>query len=91
LLTQLQSDLSDLTLPETNCKAFAAHEELNAASRSYSRDDQTRLATGKLQTIDNQIDPTTGTAKLKAYSTTRQQLWPNQFVNANLLLRNAKE
>ena len=33
---------------------------------AFSRDDQTKLATGKLLTIDNQIDPTTGTAKLKA-------------------------
>ncbi len=33
---------------------------------AYSRDDHTKLATGKLLTIDNQIDQTTGTAKLKA-------------------------
>ena len=32
---------------------------------AYSRDDQTKLGTGKLLTIDNQIDQTTGTAKLK--------------------------
>ena len=42
-------------------------------------------------TIDNQIDPTTGTAKLKAvFSNTDNQLWPNQFVNANLLLETRK-
>jgi multidrug efflux system membrane fusion protein len=58
---------------------------------AFSRDDQTKLATGKLQTIDNQIDPTTGTAKLKAvFSNTDNQLWPNQFVNANLLLETRK-
>jgi multidrug efflux system membrane fusion protein len=44
-----------------------------------------------LLTIDNQIDPTTGTAKLKAvFSNTDNQLWPNQFVNANLLLETRK-
>jgi multidrug efflux system membrane fusion protein len=58
---------------------------------AYSRDDQTRLATGKLQTIDNEIDVTTGTAKLKAVFDNRDnQLWPNQFVNANLLLETQK-
>jgi multidrug efflux system membrane fusion protein len=54
---------------------------------AFSRDDQTKLATGKLLTIDNQIDPTTGTAKLKAVFDNRDnKLWPNQFVNADLLL-----
>ena len=54
---------------------------------AYSRDDQTKLSTGKLLTIDNQIDPTTGTAKLKAvFDNHERALWPNQFVNAHLLL-----
>ena len=54
---------------------------------AYSRDDQTKLATGKLMTIDNQIDPTTGTGKLKAvFQNTEGALWPNQFVNIHLLL-----
>ena len=58
---------------------------------AYSRDDQTKLATGKLLTIDNQIDQTTGTAKLKAvFDNKDNQLWPNQFVNANLLLETRK-
>jgi multidrug efflux system membrane fusion protein len=59
---------------------------------AFSRDDQTKLATGKLLTIDNQIDPTTGTAKLKAvFANTDNQLWPNQFVNADLLLETRKD
>jgi multidrug efflux system membrane fusion protein len=59
---------------------------------AYSRDNQTKLATGKLETIDNQIDPTTGTAKLKAvFDNKDNQLWPNQFVNANLLLETRKK
>ena len=54
---------------------------------AYSRDDQNKLATGKLLTIDNQIDPSTGTGKLKAVFDNRERtLWPNQFVNARLLL-----
>src|SRR6185369_2896641 len=48
---------------------------------------QTSLDTGKLLTIDNQIDPTTGTGKLKAvFDNKTRNLWPNQFVNVKLLL-----
>jgi multidrug efflux system membrane fusion protein len=55
--------------------------------KAYSRDNGTELATGKLLTIDNQIDPTTGTYRLKAvFENTDRALWPNQFVNARLLL-----
>ena len=58
----------------------------------YSRDDQTKLSTGKLLTIDNQIDATTGTAKLKAvFENPDNILWPNQFVNVHLLLETRKD
>jgi multidrug efflux system membrane fusion protein len=54
---------------------------------AYSRDDQTKLAEGTLLTIDNQIDQTTGTGRLKAvFNNADNALWPNQFVNARLLL-----
>jgi multidrug efflux system membrane fusion protein len=59
---------------------------------AFSRDDQTKLASGKLLTIDNQIDSSTGTAKLKAvFDNKDNQLWPNQFVNADLLLETRKD
>src|SRR5712692_8042616 len=51
------------------------------------RDDTARIATGKLATIDNQIDPTTGTYKLKSiFSNEDNTLFPNQFVNVHLLV-----
>jgi multidrug efflux system membrane fusion protein len=54
---------------------------------AYDREQKRRLATGVLLTIDNQIDPTTGTVRLKAVFQNRQnELYPNQFVNARLLL-----
>jgi len=54
---------------------------------AYNRDLNTRLATGSLLTIDNQIDPTTGTVKLKAiFRNDNDALFPNQFVNARLLV-----
>ena len=52
---------------------------------------QTKLTTGKLLTIDNQIDQTTGTGKLKAvFANKANELWPNQFVNIHLLLETQK-
>jgi multidrug efflux system membrane fusion protein len=54
---------------------------------AYSRDDSTKLASGKLVTLNNQIDPATGTDKLKAvFENTDGALWPNQFVNIRLLI-----
>jgi multidrug efflux system membrane fusion protein len=59
---------------------------------AYTRDDQTKIATGKLVTINNQIDPTTGTDKLKAiFDNKDHTLWPNQFVNIRLLLETKKD
>jgi multidrug efflux system membrane fusion protein len=58
---------------------------------AYDRDNTTKLATGKLLTIDNQIDTTTGTYKLKAvFDNTRNELFPNQFVNVHLLVDTKK-
>jgi membrane fusion protein, multidrug efflux system len=46
-----------------------------------------KLATGTLETLDNQIDPTTGTVKFKAiFTNDDESLFPNQFVNARLLV-----
>jgi multidrug efflux system membrane fusion protein len=53
----------------------------------YDRSQQQKLATGKLMTIDNQIDTTTGTVKLRAEFDNRTAvLFPNQFVNTRLLV-----
>ena len=53
----------------------------------YSRDLKTKLATGTLLTLDNQIDPNTGTVRFKAvFSNEDNALFPNQFVNARLLV-----
>ena len=51
----------------------------------FNRDGTQHLSTGRLVTADNQIDPTTGTVKLKAvFDNTAEALFPNQFVNARL-------
>lgn len=68
-----------------------AIQEALAAGRppvlAYTSDDKTELDKGTLLTLDNAIDSTTGTIKLKAtFPNARSQLWPGQFVNARLLL-----
>jgi multidrug efflux system membrane fusion protein len=54
---------------------------------AFDRDDTTKITTGKLLTVDNQIDTTTGTYKLKAvFGNENNILFPNQFVNIHLLV-----
>src|SRR5437660_6194302 len=88
VLTQLQPIAVLFTLPEDNLPAVSQHMRASTLEvEAYSRDDQTKLGNGKLLTIDNQIDPTTGTGKLKAvFENQERALWPNQFVNVRLLL-----
>jgi multidrug efflux system membrane fusion protein len=92
ILTQLQPIAVIFTLTEDVLPSVAQHMRKGTLEvDAFSRDDQTKLATGKLLTIDNQIDPTTGTAKLKAvFDNKDNALWPNQFVNADLLLETRK-
>jgi multidrug efflux system membrane fusion protein len=58
---------------------------------AYDRNNTQKIATGKVQVIDNQIDTTTGTVKLRAvFSNKDNSLFPNQFVNARLLVKMLK-
>jgi len=71
-------------------KRFASGETMTV--EAYDRDGRTLLATGKLVTIDNQIDATTGTVKLRAeFPNTDDVLFPNQFVNVQLLVEQLKD
>jgi len=92
VITQLQPIAVIFTLPEDNLPTVAQHMQHGTLQvEAYSRDDQTKLATGTLLTIDNQIDQTTGTDKLKAVFENKDNLlWPNQFVNVRLLLETRK-
>lgn len=92
ILTQLQPIAVIFTLTEDVLPTVSQHMKKGTLEvDAFSRDDQTKLATGTLLTIDNQIDPTTGTAKLKAvFDNKDNALWPNQFVNADLLLETRK-
>lgn len=93
VITQLQPISVLFTLPEDQLPNVARHMHLEPLEvDAYSRDDQTKLATGKLLTIDNQIDPTTGTGRLKSvFDNKGRMLWPNQFVNVHLLLETQRD
>jgi len=93
VITQLHPIAVVFTLPEDQLQSVATRMRQGTLEvDAYSRDDQTKLATGKLLTIDNQIDQTTGTAKLKAiFDNPNNELWPNEFVNARLLLETRKD
>src|SRR5271165_2781062 len=93
VITQMHPIAIVFTLPEDQLQAVRQRMKLGALPVDvYSRDDQTKLSTGKLLTIDNQIDQTTGTAKFKAvFENPDNNLWPNQFVNVHLLLETRKD
>ena len=93
VITQLHPIAVVFTLPQEQLQIVRERMKKGALEvDAYSQNDQTKLATGKLQTIDNQIDPTTGTAKLKAvFDNPDSMLWPNEFVNAHLLLEVRKD
>jgi membrane fusion protein, multidrug efflux system len=89
VITQLDPIAVIFTIPEDNLpqveQALKAGRQLPV--EAYDRDLQHKLATGSLLTTDNQIDPTTGTVKLKAiFPNKTGGLFPNQFVNARLLV-----
>jgi len=89
VITQTQPIAVTFTLPETQLPEVLA--QVRAGNRlrveAYDRADTTRIAAGELETIDNQIDVATGTVKLKArFDNADQMLFPNQFVNARLLV-----
>jgi membrane fusion protein, multidrug efflux system len=88
VITQLQPIAVIFSLPQDQLSQVMAklHGE-QLAVEAFDRDDTTKIATGKLLTIDNQIDTTTGTYKLKAvFNNEKNILFPNQFVNIHLLV-----
>jgi multidrug efflux system membrane fusion protein len=92
-ITQTQPIAVSFTIPENQLVAvrgayLAAEKSANALPvEAWDRSEQSLLATGKLTTLDNQIDASTGTLRMKAqFDNTDDSLFPNQFVNARLHL-----
>ncbi|WP_263410589.1 efflux RND transporter periplasmic adaptor subunit [Terriglobus tenax] len=91
VITQMHPIAVIFTLPEDQLpevlKRTRAGQKLKV--EAYDRSNTNLLATGSLLTADNQIDTTTGTAKLKAvFDNNDNTLFPNQFVNVRLVLEN---
>jgi membrane fusion protein, multidrug efflux system len=89
IITQLQPITVVFTIPEDSIPTVL--ERLQHGVRlpveAYDREQRRKLADGALLTIDNQVDPTTGTVRLKAeFPNTDNRLFPSQFVNARLLI-----
>ncbi len=91
IITQLQPISVIFTLPEDNLPRVLPmlRSGRHLAVEAYDRGDTTHLGTGSVLTVDNQIDTTTGTDKVKAvFSNADHALFPNQFVNVRLILEN---
>lgn len=89
VITKLQPITVVFAIPEDNLpqvlSKYQAGEKLTADA--YNREETKKIATGYLLAVDSQIDPTTGTVKLKAiFENTDNALFPNQFVNIHLLV-----
>ena len=90
IITQVQPIAVIFTLPQDQLPQVfdKLHKGLaQLPVEAYDRDNVAKIAGGKLLTIDNQIDTTTGTYKLKAvFNNEDNSLFPNQFVNTHLLV-----
>ena len=89
VIAQLKPISVIFTLPEDNLPALLKRVNAGATLQvtAFDRSGKTKIATGQLTTFDNQIDVTTGTFKLRAtFDNSDEMLFPNQFVNTQLLL-----
>ncbi len=94
VITQIQPISVLFTVPEDNLQAIAKRLQAGAVlpATAYDRSGANKIADGSLQTFDSQIDPTTGTIKLRAqFPNEAKTLYPNQFVNIRLLLDTHKD
>jgi multidrug efflux system membrane fusion protein len=89
IIAQLQPITVVFSIPEDSLPAVMKKLQAgdNLSVDAFDRAGKTKLATGTLLTVDNQIDPGTGTVKLKAeFPNEDNSLFPNQFVNARMLV-----
>ena len=94
VVTQLQPISVIFTLPEDNLPEVIKRLRAGAILpvTAYDRTGSIELAKGKLDTVDNQIDTTTGTVKLRAiFDNDEGTLFPNQFVNAKLFVNTLQD
>lgn len=98
VVTQVTPISVVFTLPEQSLAEIRAAggpsggaEKTGVTVLAYDRDNAKQIASGELTVVDNQIDATTGTIRLKAtFANQDRALWPGQFVNMRLLVRTEK-
>jgi multidrug efflux system membrane fusion protein len=89
VITQIQPIAVIFTIPADNLPQVLAklRAGVTLPVEAWDRSDTNKIASGTLETVDNQIDPTTGTSRLKAiFQNENGALFPQQFVNARLLI-----
>jgi membrane fusion protein, multidrug efflux system len=89
VITQVQPITVIFPIPEDSLPQVLARLKTgeHLPVEAYDREMRRKIAAGSLLTVDNQIDPTTGTVRLKAiFPNAGNELFPNQFVNARLLV-----
>ena len=94
VITQIQPITVIFTIPEDNLPSVLSrlHDGATLPVSIYDRSDTNKLAEGELHAVDSQIDPTTGTIKLRAqFANETKTLFPNQFVNVRLLVDTHKD
>jgi multidrug efflux system membrane fusion protein len=94
IITQLQPITVVFTIPQDSLPAVMKRLQSGGKMpvEAYDRDQRTKLADGTLITVDNQIDTTTGTVKLKAeFANGNASLFPNQFVNIRMVVDTLKD
>jgi membrane fusion protein, multidrug efflux system len=94
VITQIKPISVLFTVPEDNLQPIAKRLQAGAVlpAAALDRGGANKIADGTLQTFDSQIDPTTGTIKLRAvFPNETEALYPNQFVNIRLLLDTHKD
>ena len=93
VITQIKPIYVVFTVPEadiTEVREAMATGALTA--EAYDASDAHRIASGTLKLVDNQVEQTTGTVKLKAeFANADEKLWPGAFVNAHLVLSVARD
>jgi membrane fusion protein, multidrug efflux system len=93
VVTQLQPISVIFTLPEDDLPAIIEAQAKGPVTvTAFNRDDKSELDQGTLALVDNEIDQTTGTIRLKAnFPNPHNRLWPGQFVNIRVLLRTDRD
>lgn len=89
IITQLQPITAIFAVPEDNVTTLMQrlHEGAELTAEAYDRSNSSKLADGRVLSVDNEIDTTTGTVKLRAlFENSDGLLFPNQFVNIQLLV-----